>query len=211
MSALRAPARSRCGSIAWAGTGAGREAHPAQRSAADAQPAPCTHRSATGLTECYWHPTLTFVIPSALVSGVYIVKLLASTGAQSDCLFVVRSARPPRLLVQIPTATYEAYNAWGGDSLYPGGGRLVGVTGTTQGVEVSYDRPYDGQTGAGQFFIREVAMVRFLERYGYPVGYTTSESIDGDPAQARGARALIDVGHSEYWSTRDEQAFAAAR
>ncbi len=172
---------------------------------------PCTHRSATGLTECDWHPTLTFVIPSALVSGVYIVKLLASTGAQSDCLFVVRSARPPRLLVQIPTATYEAYNAWGGDSLYPGGGRLVGVTGTTQGVEVSYDRPYDSQTGAGQFFIREVAMVRFLERYGYPVGYTTTESIDGDPAQVQGARALIDVGHSEYWSTRDEQAFAAAR
>jgi hypothetical protein len=172
---------------------------------------PCTHRSATGLTECDWHPTLTFVIPSALVSGVYIVKLLASTDAQSDCLFVVRSARPPRLLVQIPTATYEAYNAWGGDSLYPGGGRLVGVTGTTQGVEVSYDRPYDSQTGAGQFFIREVAMVRFLERYGYPVGYTTSESINGDPAQVRGARALIDVGHSEYWSTRDEQAFAAAR
>jgi hypothetical protein len=151
------------------------------------------------------------VIPSALVSGVYIVKLLASTGAQSDCLFVVRSPRPPRLLVQIPTATYEAYNAWGGDSLYPGGGRLVGVTGTTQGVEVSYDRPYDSQTGAGQFFIREVAMVRFLERYGYPVGYTTSESIDGDPAQVQGARALIDVGHSEYWSTRDEQAFVAAR
>jgi hypothetical protein len=171
---------------------------------------PCAHRGATGLTECRWHATLSFSIPPALASGVYIAKLRASTGAQSDCLFVVRPVRSPQLLVEIPTATYEAYNAWGGDSLYPGG-EPVGVTGSTQGVEVSYDRPYDSETGAGQFFIREVAMVRFLERYGYPVGYTTIESIDGEPAQVTATRALIDVGHSEYWSAGAARAFAAAR
>jgi hypothetical protein len=142
---------------------------------------------------------------------VYVVKLLASDGARRDCLFVVRSSRPTPLLMEIPTATYEAYNAWGGDSLYPGGGKVVGVTGTTQGVEVSYDRPYDSQTGAGQFFVREVAMVRFMERYGYPLSYTTIESIDGNPGQVEGARGLIDVGHSEYWSARDERAFTNAR
>ena len=117
---------------------------------------------------------------------MYIVKLRASTGAQSDCLFVVRARARAPLLVEIPTATYEAYNAWGGDSLYPGGRRRWGSRAPSQGVEVSYDRPYDSQTGAGQFFIREVAIVRFLERYGYPVGYTTIESIDRDPAQAAG-------------------------
>jgi hypothetical protein len=174
------------------------------------QPA-CTHRFTTGLTECRWHATLSFPIPEALPSGVYIVKLHASEGGQSDCLFVVRAVRPTPLLVEIPTASYEAYNAWGGDSLYPGGSKLVGVTGTNQGVEVSYDRPYASQTGAGQFFIREVAMVRFLERYGYPVSYTTIDSIDRDPGQVEGVRALMDVGHSEYWSERDEQAFERAR
>jgi hypothetical protein len=53
--------------------------------------------------------------------------------------------------------------------------------------------------------------VRFLERYGYPVSYTTIDSLDRDPGQLQGARAVIDVGHSEYWSTRAEQAFARAR
>jgi hypothetical protein len=172
---------------------------------------PCAHASFTGLTECNWHPTLSFGIPRALASGVYIVKLDATSGAQADCIFVVRSARPARLLVELPTASWEAYNAWGGDSLYPGGTKTVGVTGTTQGVEVSYDRPYESQTGAGQFFIREVAIVRFLERYGYDVSYTTIDSIDAQPAQTQGARALIDAGHSEYWSTRDAQAVARAR
>jgi hypothetical protein len=56
-----------------------------------------------------------------------------------------------------------------------------------------------------------VAMVRFLERYSYPVSYTTIESIDGDPSQVERARALMDIGHSEYWSARDERAFARAR
>jgi hypothetical protein len=196
--------------MGWYGGRGGRLVLRSARLALVAQP-PCVHRSSTGLTECDWHATLTFPIPQALTSGVYIVKLHASTGAQSDCLFVVRPVHPPALLVQIPTATYEAYNAWGGDSLYPGGGRRVGLSGTDQGVEVSYDRPYDSQTGAGQFFIREVAAVRFLERYGYPVGYTTGDSLDGDPLEARGARALIDVGHSEYWSAGEERAFESAR
>ncbi|MBV9803202.1 MAG: hypothetical protein JO130_08440 [Solirubrobacterales bacterium] len=171
---------------------------------------PCTHRFTTGLTECRWHPTLSFPVPSALPSGVYIAKLAARTG-QADCLFVVLGVRPEPLLAQLPTATYEAYNAWGGDSLYPGGTDRVSVTGTTQGVEVSYERPYDSNTGAGQFFARDVAMVRFLERYGYPVSYTTDESVDQDPAQLTGHRALIDFGHSEYWSERQALGFAHAR
>ena len=62
----------------------------AGRSRPSRQP-PCAHRFFTGLTECDWHATLSFPIPRALPSGVYIVKLHASDGAQSDCLFVVRS------------------------------------------------------------------------------------------------------------------------
>ncbi len=188
------------------GTG-GREVLVSGRLPAVRQPA-CTHRFETGLTECGWHPALSFTIPSALPSGVYIVKLSARTG-ESDCLFVVRASRPQPLLAQLPTSTYEAYNAWGGDSLYPGGD-VVELTGTTQGVAVSYDRPYGSITGAGQFFARDVAMIRFLERYGYPVSYTTSESVDSDPGQLSGHRGLIDFGHSEYWSQRQEQAFAHA-
>jgi hypothetical protein len=151
---------------------------------------PCTHMYETGLTQCDWRPTLTFRVPSALPSGVYIAKLTTHGGA-SDCLFVVGSTRPRPLLAQLPTSTYEAYNAWGGDSLYPGGTDRVGVTGTTQGVAVSYDRPYDSVTGAGQFFARDVAMVRFLERYGYPVSYTTSESVNDHPSQLAGHRVLV--------------------
>ena len=35
--------------------------------------------------------------------------------------------------------------------------------------------------------------------------------MDTDPGQLAGHRALIDFGHSEYWSESQERAFAAAR
>ncbi len=196
--------------MGWYGGLGGREVLISKPLRARPQP-PCTHRTATGLTECNWHATLSVKIPSALPTGVYIAKLSTDNGGARDCLFVVRASTPQPLLAQLPTSTYQAYNAWGGDSLYPGGADHVTLTGTTQGVEVSYERPYDSQTGAGQFFARDVAMVQFLERYGYPVSYTTSESVDQDPAQVDGHRALIDFGHSEYWSQRQADAFASAR
>jgi N,N-dimethylformamidase beta subunit-like, C-terminal len=195
--------------IGWYGGAGGREVLVSEQLPIRPQPR-CTHRYATGLTECDWRPTLSLVIPPAVPSGVYIARLTARTG-QSDCLFVIRARASTPLLAQLPTSTYEAYNAWGGDSLYPGGADPVGLTNSSQGVEVSYDRPYDSVTGAGQFFARDVAMVWFLEQYGYPVSYTTSESVDEDPGQLLGRRALLDFGHSEYWSQRQANAFVAAR
>lgn len=78
-------------------------------------------------------------------------------------------------------------------------------------MEVSYDRPYDTSTGAGQFFTRDVALVRYLERGGYPVSYTTNTAADLRGAELSEARALLDVGHSEYWSDAGRRAFTRAR
>jgi hypothetical protein len=193
--------------IGWYGGLGGREVLRSSKLPLRRQPR-CAHDMRTGLTQCRWHPALSFRVPGALPSGVYIVQARADSGDRTDCLFVVTSGRRAPLLAQLPTSTYEAYNAWGGDSLYPGGALRVGRTGTMQGVEVSYDRPYDSITGAGQFFARgDVSMVRFLEHYGYPVSYTDSENVDSDPGQLAGRRALLDFGHSEYWSQREATAW----
>jgi len=195
--------------MGWYGGQGGRLYLATRRLRPREQP-PCTHRSSTGLTECRWHPAISFRIPSALPSGVYIVKMTTDHGAARDAMFVVEAAQPQPVLAQISTATYEAYNTWGGDSLYPGG-RRVAATGTSQGVEVSYDRPYETVTGAGQFLTRDVAAVRFLEREGYDVSYTTNAAVDTRPRQLQGHRVLLDIGHSEYWSQRAVDAFRQAR
>jgi hypothetical protein len=170
----------------------------------------CAHDPRTGLTQCDWRATWSPRLARTLVSGVYVGKLVSSAGAQKYVLFVVRGLRPGRLMALISTATYEAYNDYGGDDLYPAA-LPVGATGTDQGVEVSFDRPYDSTTGAGQLFARDIAMVRFLERFGYPVSYVTDAGADLRPRFWHGARALLVIGHSEYWSQRAHDAVAAAR
>jgi len=195
--------------MGWYGGRGGRLVLASRRLPSRAQPA-CPRERQTGLVECRWHATLSFRVPAGLPSGVYVAKLTSSTGAQRDSMFVVESRRPRPLLAQLATATYQAYNAWGGDSLYPGG-RPVGVTGTTQGVMVSYDRPYQTVTGAGRLFAGDVGMVRFVEREGYDGSYTTDSSVDTRPAQVEGHRMLLDIGHSEYWSGRAADAWRRAR
>ncbi|MEA2429063.1 MAG: hypothetical protein QOF37_2691 [Thermoleophilaceae bacterium] len=195
--------------MGWYGGRGGRLVLASRRLVAHSQP-PCRHDASTGLVECSWHPTLSFRIPSGLTSGVYVVKLSGQHGTGRDCMFVLESSGARPLLAQLSTTTYEAYNAWGGDSLYPGG-RPVGVTGTGQGVEVSFDRPYKTLTGAGQLFSRDIAMIRFIEREGYDASYTTGASLDARPDQALGHKMLLDIGHSEYWSQRTADAFRRAR
>jgi hypothetical protein len=195
--------------MGWYGGRGGRLVLSSHKLKAVRQPR-CPHQSDTGLVECRWNPTLSFRMPTGLTSGVYVVKMMSNTGTAAYCMFVLESPRPRPLLVQLSTATYQAYNGWGGNSLYPSA-RLVGVTGTTQGVKVSFDRPYKSHTGAGQLFTRDIAMIRFVEREGYDASYTTNPSVDANPAQVLGHRMLLDVGHSEYWSQRNADAFRRAR
>lgn len=170
---------------------------------------PCRHDPSTGLTECRWRPTFGIRLAEGFPSGVYIFKVVAADGGAGDGIFVLRAKRTAKLLVELPDATWEAYNLFGGDDLYPEpGARPVAATGTDQGVEVSFLRPYATLSGAGQLFQRELAAVWFFERYGYPVSYTTLSALDREPNQVRGARAVVDIGHSEYWSWR---AFSALK
>ncbi len=79
----------------------------------------------TGLVDCNWTSpyTITTQDPSdssKWLSGIYLAKLTGtSSGKQSYIIFVVREdSRASNILVQEPASTSEAYNAYGGKSLY---------------------------------------------------------------------------------------------
>ncbi|HLW01370.1 MAG TPA: N,N-dimethylformamidase beta subunit family domain-containing protein [Ktedonobacterales bacterium] len=93
--------------------------------------------------------------------------------------------------------TSEAYNDWGGYSLYHG----LDGTANTRALKDSFYRPYDNSlfsTGNGLPY--EIDAIRWLERNGYDVSYVSSTDVDEQPGQVLSHRALIDVGHDEYWS-----------
>ena len=73
----------------------------------------------------------------------------------------------------IPTATYQAYNNWGGKSLYfdKNGGPNT-VSGTGRAVKVSFNRPQDNAEDLNRFFGPDLDLVAWLEEQGYDVSYT---------------------------------------
>ncbi len=159
---------------------------------------------ADGMIECNWNSPYTLTITSSWVSGVYLALLTASTGKQSYVMFVVRDdARPSPVLFQSTTSTYQAYNDWGGKSLY------VPTAGPAH--RVSFNRPYAAYYGTAEFFYFEINALRWLEREGYDVTYTTSVDLDGSLSGITSHKIVLTVGHDEYWSWNTRANLEAAR
>jgi hypothetical protein len=164
--------------------------------------APYTINAHNGMVECNWATSyqLTLAHDGATAanwpSGVYLVKLTANDSKkQSYIHFVVRSdQREIDHLFQCSVTTYQAYNTWGGKSLY-----AFNSTNNVASTSVSFNRPYD-KNGAGQFFEYEYAMLRFLEREGYEVSYCTNLDVHDNPQQIYSHKNFISTGHDEYWS-----------
>ena len=198
--------------LGWYG-GAGARVLTGGSARASSQPA-CPLDPSTGLVRCAWTPSFDFVVPPDALSGLYVVRLLLEGREHVGVLvpLVVRDDRPADLYFQSSVTTWEAYNEWGGESLYAD--RSGNVPGGFA-VQVSFDRPYEtnySDMGAGQMLRYEVLMARFLERSGYDVSYTTNLDVAREGADAlRAHGAFLSVGHDEYWPGEERDAVEQAR
>jgi hypothetical protein len=162
---------------------------------------------ATGLVECNWLDPYVLDVPNdadptVWMSGIYLVKLTESVGRkQQYIVFTVRDdGRPSDLILAQTVNTYQAYNLWGGKSLY---GTIANRSDTAhKAVKVSFDRPYYNDSGqsAAALLSRELPMLQWLEREGYDVSYATNVDVDDDPNLLLSHKAFLSVGHDEYWS-----------
>ena len=171
---------------------------------------PCLNDPSTGLVDCgNWAVSASWNVPADAVSGVYIAKLTrADTGDSSHIIFVVRDdERHSDLLFQTSDTTWQAYNNYGGRSLYPFGS-------TPRGYKVSYNRPlhtrFNGE-GRSNFFSAGYAMVRWLERNGYDVSYASEIDTAMRGAALLDHKVFLSVGHDEYWSAEQRANVEAAR
>jgi hypothetical protein len=132
----------------------------------------------------------------------------ADTGWQNLVPLTVRSRSAAGTVVLMnAVTTWQAYNHWGGRSLYAGpNGSLA-----TRAYAVSFDRPYDFGAGAADLLGNELPLISLAERLRLRVSYVTDIDLDTDPALLTGARALISLGHDEYWSQAMRDNAARAR
>jgi hypothetical protein len=192
--------------IGWyGGVGARRVAGPITR-IGQRQPIP-TPNTITGLTQCSWKPFWLY-LSNTWVSGIYLIRLTGGISRkQNYMIFVLRDdIRLSQLYFQSSVTTFQAYNNWGGKSLYE-----YNSTAGIPAVKVSFDRPYATELGTGEFFSWEFLMVRFLEREGYDVSYCTDIDTHARPALLTRHKAFLSVGHDEYWTYQMRQNVLSAR
>jgi len=184
------------------------------------QPSP-TLDTTIGLVDCDWSVSYTLDVPDSWTSGIYLAVLTNQQKYQSSVIFVVRDdARVADLLYQQPVTTYQAYNNYPDDnetgkSLYEynSHGSNTPATGNARAAKVTFDRPYSGP-GAGQFahsWNWELYFIRWLEKNGYDVTYSTNLDTHTDGARLQNYKGFLSIGHDEYWSKEMYDAAEAAR
>jgi hypothetical protein len=184
------------------------------------QPACRNDTAPTGLIDCgNWKVSASWTVPASAVSGLYIAHLVRNdTGGSSLIPFVVRDdASHSDILFQTSDETWQAYNSYGGNSLYtcvvncpPGNPEEY-----KGAAKVSYNRPWHtalDDNGASWFMYAEYPMIRFLEENGYDVSYTSGVDVSrpGYAPEIEQHKVFMSTGHDEYWSGRQRANVEAA-
>ncbi len=158
-----------------------------------------------------WTPSLTVPIDATWPPGAYLLKLVGDGGEQQYIPLCVRDdASRAAFVLQHSVTTWQAYNLWGGYSLYNGvaaGG--LAFSQSTDGKDfahrarlVSFDRPYshDWAQGASDFIGNEFPLIFHMESLGLDVTYWTDVDLHEQPQRLLQHRCLFSLGHDEYWS-----------
>lgn len=200
---------------------------------AQIQPHPIVDMSRGLIDAGNWSVSASWQIPEDAVSGIYIAKLVRQDGTAgvSHIPFIVRDdGSTSDIVFQTSDTTWQAYNAWGGASLYYGEVPVdpadmigymppncsCGLTSIGRATAVSYNRPFITNTspvgGTHDFiFGVEHSAVRWLEQNGYDVSYISGVDTTRSGSQLLNHSAFLSVGHDEYWSAEQRANVEAAR
>ncbi|MDA8195976.1 MAG: hypothetical protein M0019_01980 [Actinomycetota bacterium] len=160
----------------------------------------CVTTHITNTTSCSnWSISTSIRINTQFVPGDYLLKLVASTGPQQYIpLQIVDPNSNAAIVVDNAVTTWQAYNSYGGYSLYHGPTNAYGDRAT----KVSFDRPYsyDFGLGSGDFLGNELPLVSLVEKLGLNVTYVNSVYLDLHPTLTLNHNAFVSLGHDEYYS-----------
>ena len=175
------------------------------------QPAPNID-AAHGTVECPWHVSWNADL-RGWPPGMYLFRLVSASNWQQWIPFVVRQAGESASAYVLMSAvtTYQAYNAWGGWSLY----KDESGSNAKRASIVSFDRPYlqSWEQGAADFFGNEFPVLYDMERRGLDLDYWTDIDLHLRGHTLKDHQSLWSTGHDEYWSSemRDHATAATKR
>jgi hypothetical protein len=137
--------------------------------------------------------------------GAYLFRFTSTSGWQAVTpYFVTSTSAVGKVALVAPVTTWQAYNRWGGYSLY------AGPAGDRRAWQVSFERPYD-RPGFGEFGFTVRPVVVQAESTGVDLAYFTNLDVHLRPGVLSGARGYVSMGHDEYWTPAMRSAVETAR
>ena len=196
-----------------------------------AQPTPGTADAAG----CGWEVGVEIPIDGSWRSGFYLIELEVADAPPDRrhgyACFVVRSSTRRRgALFVLATNTWNAYNDWGGKSLYTGGNQVSFRRPFGRGMLVRpetdrddrkarprrhgedpdvdgetyqryrYRHGYPGYMGSAGWFTYDRRFVEWAERAGIEFDFAVSSDLERVEGLTDGYDLVIGAGHDEYWS-----------
>jgi hypothetical protein len=153
-----------------------------------------------------WPVSKMFTIGADFPTGIYMARFDDGSKVGFAPLIVKDDLATAPLLLVASTMTWQAYNTWGGYSLYHGPDTKI----YDPGRIVSFDRPYDRE-GKSNYTVNEAGLIQAAESAGLDVSYSTDNDLDAGKTLPASTKTIIFGGHSEYWSTNMQNAVFAAR
>lgn len=145
-----------------------------------------------------WPTAWDFKVTNETLPGQYLIRLEDRNGDSNFVPIMVTNPDSTNPVTFISSVlTWQAYNEWGGYSLYKGPDR----TRHSRAMVVSFDRPYDGD-GAGQFRYMEFPIVRLAEKLGIDLNYITDLELNNNVSSLVNTKSIVYGGHGEYWTTQ---------
>lgn len=171
--------------------------------------APVVSRS-TYMAEARWPVNTRITVGTDWPPGTYLLKLVTAAGAQSYVPITIRDDNSSADLVAIDAvATWQAYNDWGACSLY----KCMFTRDAPRATVVSFDRPIFGfyNHGSADYIDHELGLVALAEQLGLDITYVTDVDLHEHPSLVLRHKAVLTLGHDEYYSTEMYDALLMAR
>ncbi|MGE5436977.1 MAG: N,N-dimethylformamidase beta subunit family domain-containing protein, partial [Syntrophothermus sp.] len=143
---------------------------------------------------CNWNVSTTFTIPSDWRPGVYRAEFPVTT-YPSYIYFVVREDNPgsySNILYCLNSDTWQAYNLYGGRSLY-------NTDSTAHSDRVSWQRPLVNY-GKGNFYKQEALFLTWAKTNNVRIEVCADYDLDKYLTLASNYDVVVFTGHNEYWS-----------
>jgi len=139
-----------------------------------------------------WAQTYSWVVPANWTTGSYYARFIESPTVTHLHPFCIRNPTPgsiSRIAFCMDYNTRNAYNFWGGKSLY---------VGNPNATRVSFLRPFFAENGLGKGAFLPYRCFGRLEAEGYPVEYQTEWDIDQNPSLLLSYDIVVFSAHVEY-------------